>query len=79
MPNPDSGGAGVRLWLLSDWKWVATKAWSARLLILAALLSGFEALMSVFLDSPPIPRGTFAILFFLITAAAFVARLIAQR
>lgn len=77
MPNPDPGAAGVRL--LDDWKWVATKAWSARLMIVAALLSGIEALMAVFVDNPPISRMTFAILFFVITAAAFVARLIAQR
>lgn len=78
MLNPDSG-AGMCLWLLADWTWVATKAWSAWLPILVALLLGFEALKSVFLDSAPIPRATFAILFFIITAAAFAARLIAQR
>jgi hypothetical protein len=65
--------------LIDDWKWVATKAWSARFMLVAAGLSGFEALMAVFADNPPISRATFAILFCVITAAAFVARLIAQR
>lgn len=68
---------GLRL--VDDWKWVVTRAWSARLMLLAAILSGFEALMSVFADNPPIPREAFSILFCIITAAAFVARLIAQR
>jgi hypothetical protein len=35
--------------------------------------------MSVFADNPPIPRTAFAILFCVITAAASVARIIAQR
>jgi hypothetical protein len=65
--------------LIDDWKWVMTKAWSARLMLVSAALSGFEALMSVFADNPPIPRTAFAVLFCIITAAAFVARLIAQR
>jgi hypothetical protein len=65
--------------LIDDWKWVITRAWSARLMLVAAGLSGCEALMSVFADNPPIPRTAFAVLFCIITAAAFVARIIAQR
>lgn len=68
---------GLRL--VDDWKWIVTKAWSARLMLLAAALSGFEALMSVFADNPPISREAFSIAFCIITAAAFVARIIAQR
>jgi hypothetical protein len=30
--------------LIDDWKWVVTRAWPARLMLLAAVLSGFEAL-----------------------------------
>jgi len=82
MPNLDSGGAtprpfGVRL--LADWKWVVTKAWSSRLLMVAAGLSGIEAVLSVYVDNPPIPREAFALLIFLVTVAALVARTIAQR
>lgn len=65
--------------LIDDWKWVVTKAWSAKLMLVAAGLSGFEALMAVFVDNPPIPREAFSIVFCVITAAAFVARLVAQR
>jgi hypothetical protein len=51
-------------------------------MVLAALLSGTEALLPIlhhlgFLES--LPGGIFALLSFIVVAAAFAARLIAQR
>jgi hypothetical protein len=62
--------------LIADWQWVLKRSWSVRLIALAALLSGFEAILPLLVER--IPHGSFAILSFLTTAAAFVARLVAQ-
>ncbi|RYE43597.1 MAG: hypothetical protein EOP24_27620 [Hyphomicrobiales bacterium] len=62
---------------IADWRRVLKHAWSVRLMIVAALLSGAEAALP-FLDLP-IPAGLFAILTLLVTVAAFVARFIVQR
>lgn len=63
--------------LASNWKQILKKAWSVRLMILAALLSGIEVVLPFFSDS--IPRGPFAVLSFLAVGGAFVARLVAQK
>lgn len=63
--------------LLTNWKRILKKAWSIRLLILAGVLSGIEVVLPFFSDA--IPRGPFAVLSFLAVAAAFVARLVAQK
>jgi len=65
--------------LIDDWKHVLKRAWSIRLLILAGILSGLEIAFTVFVNNPPIPPGIFAVLSGLTTAAAFVARIIAQK
>ena len=68
--------------LIEDWRWVVRKAWSVRLIILAAALSGVEVALSVmaaFSISPGIPAGIFAALSGIVTIAAFSARFIAQR
>lgn len=63
----------------SDWKDVLRKAWSIRLIIIAGLFSGLEVALP-FLDGfMPIPRGVFAVLSFVATGGAFVARLVAQQ
>ncbi|NDK37088.1 hypothetical protein [Rhodovulum sulfidophilum] len=62
--------------LVPHWHALIRRAWSIRLILLAGLLSGLS------LASPDllgIPRGLFAGLSALVTAAAFAARLIAQR
>lgn len=64
--------------LIDDWLNVLKKAWSVRLLILAGLMSGVEVALNLFADDPPIQQGLFAALSALATAAAFVARLVAQ-
>ena len=62
--------------LVADWQWVLKHAWSVRLIALAAVLSGLEVLLP--LISNFFPRGIFAILTVITTAAAFVLRLVAQ-
>ncbi|MDF1606944.1 hypothetical protein PZ897_02005 [Hoeflea sp. YIM 152468] len=65
--------------LLPDWRRVLRRAWSVRLMILAAVLSGAEVALP-FLDGLlEIAPGVFAALSALTTAAAFAARLIAQK
>jgi hypothetical protein len=59
-----------------NWRAVLRKAWSMRLMFLAAVLSGAEIALPLFSES--IPRGSFAALSFFTVAAAFVARLVAQ-
>lgn len=65
--------------LIDDWRAVLRRAWSIRLALLAALLSGLEVLLP-FLDGViAIPHGVFAALAGLTSAAAFYARLVAQK
>ncbi len=63
--------------LITDWKRIIKKAWSIRLLVIAGLLSGTEMILPLFVES--FPRGLFAVLSFIFTAAAFVARIVAQK
>jgi hypothetical protein len=63
--------------LLSNWQDILRKAWSMRLMFLAAILSGAEFVLPLFSES--IPRGPFAIGSFLTVAGAFAARLFAQK
>jgi hypothetical protein len=63
--------------LLSDWREIVRKAWSIRLILLAALLSGVEVVLPFF--SRSMPHGVFAGLSFVAVSGAFVARIMAQR
>lgn len=63
--------------LVWNWREVLRKAWSVRLMILAAVLSGVEVALPFFGDS--LPRGVFALLSMLVVGGAFVARLMAQK
>ena len=63
--------------LIDDWHIVLRKAWSVRLIALAAVLSGVEVLLPVYETS--IPTGVFAMLSGVITSAALVARIVAQK
>jgi hypothetical protein len=62
--------------LVADWKWLLKNAWSVRLMVLAALLSGAEVVLPLY--SERIPHGVFAISMFFVTAAALIARFVAQ-
>lgn len=68
--------------LKDNWKEILTRAWSMRLIILASLLSGFEVALPVIRETIEplqiVPTGVFAILSFVATAAAGIARVVAQ-
>jgi hypothetical protein len=64
--------------LVADWRRVLRHAWSIRLILVAALLSGAEVALPLIGGFLPIPVGLFALLSFLVTVAAFVARFLAQ-
>lgn len=62
--------------LLPDWKRIARRAWSVRLSIIAALFSGAEVVLPLFIDV--IPRNLFASLSFVAVVGAGMARVVAQ-
>lgn len=62
--------------LISEWKWIVRKAWSVRLIMIAGLLSGVEAVLPLFADS--CPRGIFAALSLSISVVALGARVTQQ-
>lgn len=63
--------------LASDWQLILKKAWSVRLMILAGILTAIEVVLPLFFDA--IPRNVFAVAIGITTAAALVARLMAQK
>jgi Trk-type K+ transport system membrane component len=63
--------------LINNYKEVLRKAWSVRLIVLAGVLSGLEAILPMFVSN--FPRGLFAVLSMVTTTGAFVARLVVQR
>lgn len=62
--------------LLPDWKKIARRAWSFRLSIIAAMLSGAEVVLPLFIDV--LPRNLFASLSFVAVVGAAMARVVAQ-
>ena len=62
--------------LIEDWWKVLRYGWSIRLIVLAGLLSGAEVVLPMFGDV--LPRNLFAALSMLVTAGAFVARIVSQ-
>lgn len=64
--------------LLPDWKQVLQKAWSVKFMMLAAVMSGAEVVMSILEPSNTLPAGVFAALAGVVTSVALVARLMAQ-
>jgi len=63
--------------LIPDWKLIARKAWSVRLMAIASILSGCEAVLPY--AEFMLPRGSFALLSFVIVTLALLARFVAQR
>lgn len=62
------------------WRDITRRAWSVRLLVLAGVLTGLEAVISAFdLADFGISSGVRALITFFVIAAAFVARLLAQQ
>ena len=66
-----------RVRLIPDWKRVAKKAWSVRLLFAASVLSGGEAALPFV--SEMFSRSTFALLTFVVVGLALLARFVAQK
>ncbi len=64
--------------LKPDWRTIVKKAWSVRLMVLGAVLSGAEVALPL-LSPDALPPGYLAALSALASAAAFFARLVAQR
>jgi len=65
--------------LVSDWRRVLRYAWSIRLLLAAAMLSGLEVVLPYLGDIFPIPTGAFAAVTFIVTVLALVMRIISQK
>nr|WP_052232463.1 hypothetical protein [Methylobacterium sp. ZNC0032] len=64
--------------LVPNWRRVLLYSTNFWLNVFAAALTGAEFLFQVFMDNPPVPRGTFAAAGFVTTVAAAIARFIAQ-
>lgn len=60
------------------WQTILKRAWSVRLIVLAAALSGMEAILNVTPDLVPLPASLLALLVFFVTSAALIARIIVQ-
>lgn len=65
--------------LLPNWQAVLRHAWSVRLLAIAALLSGVEAVLPFLQDFLPISPGTFALLSLAVSIGALIARIVSQK
>jgi hypothetical protein len=63
--------------LHKDWKKILRKAWSVRLLVLAAIFQGLEVAFPLL--NLNIPPKTFAIISGILTAGALFTRFIAQK
>jgi hypothetical protein len=63
--------------LIPNWRRIARKAWSVRLMAVASILTGCEAVLPFVSDG--IPRGSFAVLTFLVVMGALMARFLAQQ
>ena len=64
--------------LLHNWRAVLRSAWSVRLMVIAAVLSGLEVALP-FLDGViDVRPGVLALASGLVTAAALIARILAQ-
>ncbi len=64
---------------IADWRAVLRHAWSVRLIALSILLSGLEVAVQFLHGVLPVSDGVFAVLAFLTTVGALIARFIAQR
>lgn len=65
--------------LVANWRALLRRAWSVRLMIAAGVLSGMEIALPLLDGYLPIPQGAFAALSGIVTAAALVSRLVAQK
>lgn len=63
--------------LLPDWKRILKKAWSLRLMVVAAFFTGCEAILP-FVDDVLAPRPL-AIVAFVVVVGAMITRLMVQK
>lgn len=64
--------------LVHNWQQIIRKAWSVRLMVLAGLLSGVEAILPLVTDTLPWPRWASSLLIAAVVGGGFVARIVAQ-
>lgn len=65
--------------IVENWRTVLRRAWSVRLIGLAGILTGCEAVLPLIDGYVDVPRGVFAAVSFIVVCAAFVARFFAQK
>jgi len=66
--------------LIPDWRRVLRRAWSLRLMLLAGLLTGCEAVINVVgADFIPVPKWGRMLIILMVIGGAFIARLLAQK
>jgi hypothetical protein len=65
--------------LAPNWTTLLKRAWSIRLIAVAVLLSGVEAAAPYFDQILPFPPSSLALVTFAVSAAALIARLVAQK
>lgn len=63
--------------LIKNWRKVAKKAWSVRLMYVASILTGCEAVLP--LVGNFVPQGVFALTTFVVVMAALLARFLVQQ
>lgn len=62
--------------LVDNWRRLLAKAWSVRLMLLAAVLAGVEAVLPLF--TPRDPSPLWALVTFVVVCGALLARFVAQ-
>ena len=63
--------------LIPNWRKVAKKPWSVRLMIVASVLTGCEAILP--LVGATVERGTFALVTFFVVMGALLSRFLVQQ
>lgn len=66
----------TELKLHDNWHHILRRSWSVRWITVAALFSGLEVIVPLFVDT--LAHGTFAVLSFVASAGAVGARLLVQ-
>ena len=67
----------MKFTLVQDWRAIFKKAWSARLMAVAAVMSGVEMVLPLYADA--FSRRLFSCLTLAAVIGAFVARFVAQK
>lgn len=65
--------------LRDDWKAILLRAWSVRLIAVAVVLSGAEAILPIVGYKLPLTDLWLAVLTFVVVTGAMIARIVAQQ